>query len=100
MIKGVKSRLLSRGSYQSQHLVEIRDHESPHIHRKHDLTVFFLEGRGTLLLKGRRIPVRKGDTAFIPKGAAHHYINKGRRPTLVYAVFSPAFDGKDTIPAA
>jgi len=96
--EGVTNTLLRRGAHQSQHLVQIKDHEKPHVHKKHDLTVFFLKGKGTLLLGAQRFPITKGDVVFIPKGAAHHYIHKGRGRTVCCAVFSPPFDGKDTLP--
>jgi len=91
-IKGVQ--LLQQPAV-SQFLVQIRDREQPHIHQEHDATIVMLRGRGRLVLKDRILIAREGDILFIPKGTVHYYVNDGQEPTVVLAIFSPAYDGKD-----
>ncbi len=40
----------------------------------------------------------KGDILFIPRGSAHYFVNTFSEPSVALAVFSPDFDGKDSIP--
>ena len=84
----------------SQHIVQIRDREILHVHKLHDGTVIILRGQGFLVLAGRHIVVKAGDVIHIPRGVAHQYINGAGEPTVVLAVYAPAFDGKDTHPVA
>jgi quercetin dioxygenase-like cupin family protein len=46
----------------------------------------------------KRINLKAGDIIHIPRGVAHQYVNTSSAPTVVMAVYSPAFDGKDTHP--
>ena len=34
----------------------------------------------------------------IPRAASHHYVNTASEPTVAFAVYAPAFDGKDIHP--
>lgn len=82
----------------SHHIVQIRDREIPHIHKFHDLTVIVLGGRGYIMWEQRRIDLKAGDVLFIPRGLAHYYVNGSEEPAVAFAIYSPPFDGKDTIP--
>lgn len=83
----------------SHHIVQIRDREPPHIHKERDATVILLRGQGYLMLDGRRIDLTAGDVLFIPRRAVHYFVNTFGEPSVALAIFSPAFDGKDSIPA-
>ena len=96
--EAIKITQLGATAHQSQHIVQIRDHEKPHVHKEHDLTAFVLQGSGTLTVGKEEFPVKAGDVISIPKGTPHHYQKGSRKPTIVYVVFSPPFDGKDTVP--
>jgi mannose-6-phosphate isomerase-like protein (cupin superfamily) len=96
----IRVTTLGRGRTVSHHVVQIRDRESPHIHKEHDLTVTVLRGQGYLMLGTRRIDLTVGDVVFIPEGAAHYFVNTDSQPAVALAVFSPPFDGKDNIQAA
>jgi len=89
---------LGKGNEMSHHLVQIRDREAPHLHKKHDLTVMLLKGQGYLILEQKRIDLIRGDILFIPRGSAHYFVNTFSEPSVALAVFSPVFDGKDSIP--
>jgi uncharacterized cupin superfamily protein len=60
-----------------------------HFHTANEEALFILEGRGTLRLGGRRIPIGRGDYVALPVGPrhAHQVVNTSRRP-LVYLCIS------------
>jgi mannose-6-phosphate isomerase-like protein (cupin superfamily) len=89
---------VGQGQGVSHHIVQIRDRESPHMHRAHDGTVVMISGRGFLMMGDKRIDLSAGDIVYIPRGAAHFYVNTGIEPTIAFVVFSPPFDGKDNVP--
>ncbi len=89
---------LGKAQEISHHIVQIRDRELSHIHKEHDLTVVMLRGQGYLMLEQRRIELAVGDVLFIPRSVVHHFVNTFSEPSVALAIFSPPFDGKDTIP--
>ncbi|MBP9865090.1 MAG: cupin domain-containing protein [Candidatus Omnitrophica bacterium] len=89
-----KLRETADASFQ---IVRMNTAEKPHVHEHHDLTVFVLRGRALMHLDNKDIPVRAGDVIDIPRGVPHWVENKSAAPSEVYAIFTPAFDGKDTV---
>jgi quercetin dioxygenase-like cupin family protein len=83
----------------SDHLVQIRDREELHTHDAHDLTVFVYRGHGTMRVGTETFPLRAGDVLFIPRGVVHAFGNESHAPAVAIVAFTPAFDGKDTVPA-
>lgn len=96
--ENIKVINLGRSQSASQHIVQIRDREVPHLHKIHDATVTVLRGQGYLILGKNRINLKTGDIVHIPRGAVHYFVNTAGEPTVALAVYSPAFDGKDTHP--
>jgi mannose-6-phosphate isomerase-like protein (cupin superfamily) len=96
--ENIKMTTLGQGQAVSHHIVQIRDRESPHVHRAHDGTVMIISGQGYLMMSDRRIELSAGDIVYIPRGAVHYYVNSGFEPTIAFVVFSPPFDGKDSVP--
>src|SRR5919106_3310214 len=96
--ENIKITTLGQGQGVSHHVVQIRDRESPHIHKTHDGTVLMVGGRGYLMLDNRRIELSVGDIVHIPRGAVHYYVNTAAQPSVAFVVFSPPFDGKDNVP--
>ena len=97
--ENIKVTTLGQGQGVSHHLAQIRDRESPHMHKAHDATVMLVRGRGYLVMDTRRITLTAGDIAHIPRGVPHYYVNTDLEPTAVFIVFAPPFDGKDNVPA-
>ncbi len=97
--ENIKITTLGKGEGVSHHLVQVRDREEPHIHKIHDGTVVMMKGRGYLMLENRRIDLSAGDIVYIPRGAVHYFVNTATEPAVAFVVFSPPFDGKDTLPA-
>jgi mannose-6-phosphate isomerase-like protein (cupin superfamily) len=82
----------------SQHIVQVRTAEPPHIHAEHDATVFLVRGNGEMVLGEHKFPLKSGDVMTIRRGQRHFFVNRGRQSAVAVVVFSPPFDGKDTIP--
>jgi mannose-6-phosphate isomerase-like protein (cupin superfamily) len=95
--ENIKMTTVGQGQGVSHHIVQIRDREPPHMHKAHDGTVVMISGRGYLMMSDKRIELSAGDIVYIPRGAAHFYVNTGVEPTIAFVAFSPPFDGKDTI---
>jgi mannose-6-phosphate isomerase-like protein (cupin superfamily) len=96
--ENIKMTTLGQGQGVSHHVVQVRDREKPHIHKIHDGTVVMVKGRGYLMLENRRIDLSAGDIVFVPRGAVHYFVNTAGEPAVAFVVFSPPFDGKDTLP--
>ena len=57
-----------------------------HAHDEDDEVFFVHEGGGIFLLDGARIPVAKGDVAFVPRGTWHGFENESPDTLLVWAI--------------
>jgi mannose-6-phosphate isomerase-like protein (cupin superfamily) len=86
---------VGRDENSSHHLVWIRDREIPHRHDRHDLLVVMLRGSGGMRLGDEERPVGAGSILYVPRGTAHAFRNYASEPAVTYAVYTPAFDGKD-----
>ena len=93
--ENIRVRELEHGANSSVSLVQIRDREQPHIHSRYDLTVLLAKGSGTLWLNGEALAMHEGDTAFVPKGTPHYFVNGGPEPAAALVVFAPAFTEPD-----
>jgi len=88
---------LARDASTSQHLVAIRGAEIPHRHDRHDLLVVMLRGHGRMRLGAEQRPVGEGSILYVPRGAVHAFRNESPEPAVAYAIYVPAFDGKDRV---
>jgi len=89
---------ISRGETASAAIVQIRNLQPLHFHESHDLTAIVLKGYGTLTVGDRKLELRPGSIVTIPRGTPHSFLNKSPEPAVAYAMFNPAFDGKDFVP--
>jgi len=94
-----KVREIFRDAATSHHVVWIRDREQPHRHDAHDLIVVMLSGSGFMRLGDEERPVGPGSILYVPRGTVHAFRNAGSEPASAYAVYTPAFDGRDRVPA-
>jgi mannose-6-phosphate isomerase-like protein (cupin superfamily) len=90
---------IGRDAHTSHHLVWIRDREQPHRHDRHDLFVVILRGHGAMRLGAEERPVGEGSILYVPRGTPHAFRNAGAEVAVAYAVYAPAFDGADRVPA-
>jgi mannose-6-phosphate isomerase-like protein (cupin superfamily) len=95
--ENIKMINLGQAQSVSHHVVQIRDRESPHLHKTHDGTVVMIRGRGYLMMDNRRIELSVGDISHIPRGVVHYFVNTGGEPAVAFVAFSPPFDGKDVV---
>jgi len=90
-------REIGRDAHTSHHVVWIRDREIAHRHDRHDLWVVMLRGHGTMRLGDEERPVGAGSVLYVPRGAVHAFRNLSGDVAAAYAVYSPAFDGRDRV---
>lgn len=76
-------------------LMRMNASEPPHYHDRHGLAVTIVSGRAAINFSDRRVELSPGDVVLIPKGTYHWAEPLGAEPSVVFVVFSPAFDGKD-----
>jgi mannose-6-phosphate isomerase-like protein (cupin superfamily) len=91
--------LLGRDAHSSHHIVAIRHGETLHRHDRHDLLVVMVEGHGTLQLGDELRTVGEGSVLYVPRGTRHAFTNASDAPATAYAIYMPAFDGKDRVEA-
>jgi mannose-6-phosphate isomerase-like protein (cupin superfamily) len=88
---------VGRDAHSGHHTVWIVDREVPHRHDTHDLFVVVVRGYGTMRLGAETRPVGEGSILYVPRGTPHAFANESGKPALAYAVYFPAFDGKDRV---
>lgn len=93
--KNIAVHHLSQGSYSSTHLIRIKGSEKPHYHDTHDLTVTIIEGESIIHFRDHEVVLYQGDVIHIPKGTYHWAENIDSKASVVFALFSPSFKGKD-----
>ena len=89
---------VARGETSSSHIVQIRKAEGLHLHEHHDLIVVLQKGHGRLRVGSREMRVAPGSVFSIPRGVPHSFVNESVEPAVAFVVFTPPFDGQDTIP--
>ncbi len=65
----------------------------PHLHEAFDETVYGLEGVNTFTVSDEQVELGPGDVLFIPRGAVHHFINKGSFDAVGLSVITPGVLG-------
>ena len=88
-------RHLDRNTDTSTHVIRLAGNEFPHYHDYHDLIVHVLSGESAIHFQHHSVKLNAGDVLFIPRGSYHWAENLHPEASIVYAVFSPGFDGKD-----
>lgn len=76
------------------HRVSVKADAAAHYHRRLTEVYYFLEGRGSIELNGRRYPVKPGVTVLIRPRTRHRAICRGR-PMKILNVVVPGFDPAD-----
>lgn len=90
---------LARHAGHAVALGQIREAEVLHRHRRHDLVVFLLEGRGRLETTGGTVPLRADDGLVVPRGIPHRFVPTGDRPARALILRTPPPEGRDFHPA-
>lgn len=79
-------------------LGQIREAEVLHRHRRHDLVVFLLEGKGRLETTGGTVPLRADDGLVVPRGIPHRFVPTGDRPARALILRTPPPEARDFHP--
>jgi mannose-6-phosphate isomerase-like protein (cupin superfamily) len=95
--EGFRVAEFGRDAHSSHHVVAIRDREVPHRHDRHDLFVVMVRGHGFMRLGDEERAVGEHSVLYVPRGTPHAFRNVTDAPAIAYAVYSPAFDGKDRV---
>ena len=88
---------IGRDAHTSHHVVAIREREVPHRHDRHDLVVVILRGYGRMRLQDSERSIGEGSVLHVPRGTVHAFTNESDEPAVAYAMYTPAFDGKDRV---
>jgi quercetin dioxygenase-like cupin family protein len=67
----------------------------PHIHRKHDETIFGVDGTITWTLHDRPTQIRRGITLFVQRGTPHFYANLTHTPARILCLQTPGVMGPE-----
>jgi quercetin dioxygenase-like cupin family protein len=62
---------------------------APHRHVTYDETICELAGTCTFTVEGRELTLAPGQALFIPRGAAHGFVNRGSAPVRFLATVTP-----------
>ena len=95
LARDVAVKKLGGTAEASFHFVHLKGAEPPHVHDRHDLTVFIFSGTSIVHFQDCTVSMGPGDLIDIPRGIWHWAENLGKDPTQAYAIFTPPFDGKD-----
>jgi mannose-6-phosphate isomerase-like protein (cupin superfamily) len=88
-------KTLGTNANMSRHLIKLQGTEKLHVHERHDVTIFVLEGTGHIRLGEREFDFGPGDVLEIPRGMPHRAESLHGKPVVVYAIFTPPSDGVD-----
>jgi len=58
-------------------------------HKHVEQTLFFLSGKGEVILNGKSSPVNPGDAVVVTPGTQHNFINTGKEVWKLYTVYAP-----------
>ncbi len=70
-------------------------HKAPHYHKRTSEFIFVVEGKGTVEIGDRSVPVEAGDWLEVPVGADHAIRNKEDQYMIALCICSPRFDMAD-----
>jgi putative monooxygenase len=88
-------RLVDKELVNSEHIVagltifEPGEASSRHNHDASEEVDIIVQGNGTLVDAGDRIPFKEGDWMFIPTGVFHQHINNGDKPLWLIWMYTP-----------
>jgi mannose-6-phosphate isomerase-like protein (cupin superfamily) len=88
-------RNLRQSTEASFHVLRVATELPFRKHQKADLVLVVVAGKAELRLGDRTIPSAPGDVVEVPRDVPYAVINRGASPTVLYLVYTPAFDPED-----
>ena len=62
---------------------------APHRHEAYDETIWGITGTCTFVVEVRELALAPGQALFIPRGAAHQFVNRGSETVRFLAAVTP-----------
>ena len=93
----VKLETIARNKLSTHHIVIVKKEEPLHIHASHDGWAICLKGKGEFVIGDKKFAIHPGSSVYIPRGVPHKAIRRGREPIAAFVIFTPPYDGKDTV---
>jgi hypothetical protein len=69
-------------------MIQLNEQQPERLYENAESAYYVLGGEGTIRLNGRESPLVTGSFALIPRGTAHAFIRKGKRPLILLSVLS------------
>jgi hypothetical protein len=69
-------------------MIQLNETLPERLYESAEAAYYVLGGEGTVRLNGRESPLVTGSFALVPRGAAHAFTRKGRRPLILLSVLS------------
>jgi hypothetical protein len=83
-----KETLLGCSGNARSTMIQLNDAQPERLYENAEAVYYVLGGEGTIRLNGRESALVTGSFAMVPRGAAHAFIRKGRRPLILLWVLS------------
>ena len=93
----VKMETIAANPLSTHHIVIVKKEEPLHTHAAHDAWAICLKGDGELVLGFKKLAIHPGSSVYIPRGVPHKAIRRGKTPIAAFVIFTPPYDGKDTV---
>ena len=94
----IKVETVAKNELSTHHIVIVKKEEPLHYHATHDGWAICLKGEGEFVIGDKRFPIHPGSSVSIPRGIPHKAIRRGKEPVVAFVIFTPPYDGKDTVP--
>lgn len=84
-------RVLYTGRHLQLVLMTIQPGEDigEEVHEGHDQFFRVEDGKGEVLIDGKRTKIEDDDAIIVPAGARHNVVNTGKKPLRVYTIYGP-----------
>ena len=95
--ENIKALSLHRDTHNAILLVQVRHREPNHYHADSNITVLMLEGQGVLHTGNQSFDLAVGDSALVPRGAPHYFVNRGNVPAAALVIYAPPPSKNDRV---
>jgi len=93
--ENIKVEKLCSQEETTSFLIWVSDTVKPHFHKKHNETLYFIEGEGIFYVGSKKHEIKSGDYITIPKNVVHSFKTTSKSPIKAISVQAPEFFGED-----